>query len=99
MRRAITLLALSIVALSIAAPFAVADDGMGLLYVHATPAGSCEIDTKLRGPSPIVARLAPGEHSVTCRSVIDGVTVARSAKATVQAGKGTKVSIDMKVGP
>jgi hypothetical protein len=96
-RRSISLLA--VVALSIAAPFALADDGQGLLLVNASPAGSCEIDDAVRGPSPIVARVAPGEHSVTCRSVVDGVTIVRAAKATVQAGKGTKVSIEMKVGP
>ena len=84
---------------SIGAPVALADDGTGVLFVAAVPAGTCEIDESVRGPSPVVARVAPGEHSVTCRSQLDGVTVTRSAKATVQSGKGTKVTLAMKVAP
>ena len=97
MRRS-TLLVATVV-LSIVAPVALADDGTGLIVVTAFPAGTCEIDESVRGPSPVIARVVPGEHSVTCRSELDGVTVTRSAKAVVKAGKGTKVTIEMKVTP
>ena len=94
--RRFVLLASTLV-LSVDAPAAVADDGMGILLVTASPSGTCEIDDSIRGPSPLVARLASGEHAVTCRSQIDGVSVKRSAKAVVQAGKGTRIAIEMKV--
>lgn len=67
----------------------------GALVVSATPTGVCEIDGSIRGPSPVVAILPAGEHAATCSVDVGGISVARSAKARVEAGRATTLVIEL----
>jgi hypothetical protein len=84
-----------------AAPSVLADAGKaGLIYVTTTPNGArCEIDADVRGPSPLLARVAEGEHAVTCRVDVANVAMVRTAKVVVADGKGTRVTIDLQGAP
>lgn len=72
----------------------------GVVLVVTDVAATCEFAEGPSGPSPLVARLAPGPFTVSCAIEVAGVKVTKGASGQLAAGQSQRIEIafDSKAG-
>lgn len=70
-----------------------ADEAGTLLVVETDRPATCTIDKVVSGRAPLISRVAPGNHEITCVATLNRVTVRRSTTASVASGQHALVRV------